>query len=101
VAGAQGASHCDAEHTLCKLLPHRREVISMLEDCQVILCRGMGWRAATELVRHGINPLVIVGELSPRVAVEHYLAGKLKPAPGFCRRQAKPTGTAETAAFGP
>ena len=63
------------------------EVIALIQDCRAVLCRGMGWRIAEELVRRGINPLVIAGDLSPRAAVEHYLAGTLKAAPGFCRRQ--------------
>ncbi len=94
-AEAQRAAHCDAELTLRRLLPRRGEQAGVLNDCQVVLCRGMGWRAAAELVRHGINPLVIVGELSPRVAVEHYLAGTLKPAPRFCRYQHRPDAAAD------
>ena len=96
VSDTHGDAHCEAAHTLDGLLPHYSDLIGVLDDCQVVLCRGMGWRAAAELVRRGINPLVIVGELSPRVAVEHYLAGTLKPAPGFCRRQKKPPATAES-----
>ena len=87
--------HCEAEQAFPGLSHHHGDVIAVLEDCQVVLCRGMGWRAATELVHHGINPLVIVGELSPRVAVEHYLAGTLQPASGFCRRQKEPAAAAD------
>ncbi len=87
--------HCEAEQAFHGLSHHHGDVIAVLEDCQVVLCRGMGWRAATELVHHGINPLVIVGELSPRVAVEHYLAGTLQPASGFCRRQKEPAAAAD------
>ena len=60
-------------------------MIAALEDCRVIVCRGMGWHAAAALVRRGINPLVISGDMSPREAAEQYLAGTLKPASGFCR----------------
>jgi predicted Fe-Mo cluster-binding NifX family protein len=98
-SGAPGAprnAHCDTEHMLRRLFPHHGDATGVLDGCQVVLCRGMGWRAAAELVRHGINPLVIVGELSPRVAVEHYLAGTLKPAPGFCRYPNRPPAAAES-----
>ncbi len=61
------------------------DMVATLHDCQVVLCRGMGWHAAEELVRSGINPMVIQGGLSPREAVEHYLDGKLIPGHGFCR----------------
>ncbi len=67
-----------------------REMIAALEGCQVVLCRGMGWHAASELVRSGINPLVIQDELSPRDAVLKYIAGALKPAAGFCRITGRP-----------
>lgn len=64
--------------------------VEAVEDCQVVLCRGMSWRVASELIRRGVNPMVISGELSPREAVEHYLAGTLRPAAGFCRRKKWP-----------
>ena len=97
MSSTHGEGYCEAVYTLPNASHYRANVIAMLEDCQVVLCRGMGWRTATELVRHGINPLVIAGELSPRGAIEHYLAGTLKPAPGFCRRQQKPAATADSA----
>ncbi len=61
------------------------DLVRAIFDCQVVLCRGMGWRAAEELVRNGINPMVIQGELSPQDAVQHYINGTLNPADGFCR----------------
>jgi predicted Fe-Mo cluster-binding NifX family protein len=64
-------------------------ILAALDDCRVILCRGMGWRAASALVRGGLNPLVIKGEVSPREAVEQYMNGTLQPASGFCRCQDK------------
>lgn len=67
------------------------EMVSAIEDCHVVLCRGMGWRAAQELVRSGINPLVIQDELTPQQAVEKYLAGELTPAKGFCRNTGRPS----------
>ena len=65
-------------------------MVDAIQDCQVVLCRGMGWRAAQELVRRGINPLVIQDELTPRQAVQKYLAGELTPAQGFCRNTGRP-----------
>jgi predicted Fe-Mo cluster-binding NifX family protein len=64
-------------------------IIGAMSDCRVILCRGMGWRAASALARGGINPLVIKGEVSPREAAEQYLTGTLQPASGFCRCQSE------------
>ena len=78
---------CEAErgmHNNGSTVDHA-DMVAALEGCQVVLCHGMGWRAAEELVRTGINPMVIQGELSPREAVQHYIDGKLTPAHGFCR----------------
>jgi predicted Fe-Mo cluster-binding NifX family protein len=83
--GDRADCHCYGQDDLEVLALNQCPVISMLEDCRAVLCRGMGWRIAEEFVRHGVNPLVIAGDLSPRAAVEHYLAGTLKPANGFCR----------------
>lgn len=86
ISSDRAECHCYGQEELDGLARDRRDVIGMLVDCRAVLCRGMGWRIAEELVRHGVNPLVIAGDLSPRAAIEHYLAGTLKPAPGFCRR---------------
>ena len=78
---------CEAErgpHTNGVQVEHA-DMVACLRDCHIVLCRGMGWRAAEELVRLGINPMVIQGELSPEEAVQHYIDGKLTPAHGFCR----------------
>ena len=67
-----------------------REMVAELEGCQVVLCRGMGLRAAGDLVRCGINPIVISDELSPAEAVQKYIDGALTPAAGFCRISGRP-----------
>ena len=70
------------------LVPSPRRRDCRARGLSASCCAGAWVGAApTELVRQGVNPLVIVEDLSPRVAVEHYLAGTLKPASGFCRRQ--------------
>lgn len=72
-----------------------REMVSTLSGCHLVLCRGMGWYAAQMLVRNGINPQVIRGELTPREAVEDYLTGRLTPAAGFCRATGRRGGSAD------
>jgi predicted Fe-Mo cluster-binding NifX family protein len=70
--------------------PDYSDMVDALAGCQAVLCRGMGWQAAEALVRGGINPLVIQGELSPHEAVQQYIDGKLIPATGFCRNTGRP-----------
>ncbi|MHB8973066.1 MAG: NifB/NifX family molybdenum-iron cluster-binding protein [Pirellulaceae bacterium] len=78
---------CEAHHAYQNRVHDYGQMIAALEDCRVVLCRGMGVRAAVALVRRGINPLVIAGDMSPRQAAEQYIAGTLQPASGFCRCQ--------------
>jgi predicted Fe-Mo cluster-binding NifX family protein len=60
-------------------------IINALKDCEVVLCYGMGWRAAEDLKQNGIRAFVIQGEVTPEQAVNDYLAGKLALAGDFCR----------------
>lgn len=60
-------------------------IVAALRDCDVILCYGMGWRAAEDLKQNGIQAFVLQGEMSPEAAVSAYLAGELGPAGGLCR----------------
>ena len=67
-------------------LPHSHaDIVAALRDCDVLLCQGMGWRAADELQRGGIQPVVFAGEMTPEEAVQGYLSGSLKAGGGFCR----------------
>ena len=61
------------------------DIVRALRDCDVVLCRGMGWRAAEELKANGLEPFVFDGDLSAEGAALAYLAGTLKSAGGFCR----------------
>lgn len=84
-----GMGICESRRGLNQATIDYSAIVAALDDCQVILCRGMGWRAASALVRGGLNPLVIQGDVSPREAVQQYLSGTLQPASGFCRCQDK------------
>lgn len=59
----------------------------VLQDCEAILCLGMGWRAAEALKSFGVEPLIVQTELPAQEAVEAYLAGSLPTGGGFCRCQ--------------
>ena len=82
-AHAQGQCHGEHQH-------HDHEhghgdVVAALRDCSAVLCGGMGSRAAEELERHGIRPVVVRGDVSPLDAVRQYAAGLLNSSTGFCR----------------
>ena len=60
-------------------------IVNALRDCDLVLCYGMGWRAAAELQQNGIQAAIIGEETTPEKAVAAYLAGELKTGDGFCR----------------
>ena len=60
-------------------------LINALHDCQAILCAGMGFRAAQDLKRNGIEPFVVGRDKTPEEAMAMYLSGKLNSdAQSFC-----------------
>ncbi len=73
-----GDHHHDHSHS-------HADVVTALSDCAVVLCGGMGLRAAEELSANGIRSLVIQGAASPEEAVDAFLSGSLKTAGSFCR----------------
>jgi len=74
----EGEHHHDQPHS-------HADIIAALHDCQVVLCGGMGWRAAEDLQANSIRPVMVDASLSPNQAAQGFLDGKLKPGSGFCR----------------
>ena len=65
--------------------PHSHaDVVSALHECDVVLCLGMGQRAAADLKANGIQPFVIDSAFSPEDGVAAYLGGTLRIAGDFC-----------------
>ncbi len=81
--GAEGHGH-DHGHSHGHGHNHA-SMAEVLQDCEAILCRGMGWRAAEALQATGIQPLMVQTDLPAQEAVEAYLAGALATGDGFCR----------------
>lgn len=66
--------------------PHSHaDIVGALRDCQIVLCGGMGWRAAQELEAAGIRPVVAQQTGTAREVVEAFLSGKLETQAPFCR----------------
>jgi len=59
-------------------------IVAALKDCEAVLCYGMGRRAAEALREGGIKAFILQEQVSPRVAVEKYIAGQLATAGDFC-----------------
>jgi predicted Fe-Mo cluster-binding NifX family protein len=74
----EGEHHHDQPHS-------HAAIVEALRDCQVVLCGGMGWRAAQEFQANGIRAVVVDFSLSPEQAVQGLVDGTLKPNAGFCR----------------
>jgi len=75
----EGSHHHDDQ-------PHSHaDIVNALRDCEVVLCRGMGWRAGEELRANGIEPFLVKNDISAEEAVKAYLTGGLEAAGDFCR----------------
>jgi predicted Fe-Mo cluster-binding NifX family protein len=77
-AHAQGKCNHEHDHT-------HGPIIQALQDCDLVLCYGMGWRAAQELQQNNIQVGILVEEMTPDEAIQRYLAGELTTGDGFCR----------------
>jgi len=67
--------------------PHSHAgIVSILAGCEIVICGGMGWRAAEALQSAGIVPVVGPVEGSAEGAVMAYLNGELAADPdAICR----------------
>lgn len=66
--------------------PHSHaDIVGALRDCEVVLCGGMGWRAAQELEAAGIRPIVVRQPGTAREIAKSFLGGKIKTQAPFCR----------------
>ena len=67
--------------------PHSHAgILSALAGCDVVICAGMGWRAAEALKSGGIGEIAITTPRPAEDAVAAFLAGSLGAADqSFCR----------------
>jgi len=81
---AQGA--CD--HHSAESKPHNHAgILAALEGCEVVICAGMGQRAA-EALRNCSTQILVAPPASAEETVGTYLAGKLTPqTKRFCQCQ--------------
>jgi predicted Fe-Mo cluster-binding NifX family protein len=64
-----GGSHHHGQHRF-------HEKLAVMEDCQVVLCRGMGNPAYEKLVQAGLQP-ILTDIVNVETAVQAYLAGTI------------------------
>lgn len=82
---AHAKGECDGKHDHHHDQPHSHaNIVNALHDCEVVLCRGMGFRAAEDLKAHGIRPFIIAEDGTPDAIVASLLAGTLKGSSTFC-----------------
>jgi predicted Fe-Mo cluster-binding NifX family protein len=81
---AHAKGECDDQHHHDQ--PHSHaDIVAALRDCQVVLCGGMGYRAAEDLKAGGMQAIIVDPSLTPEQAVAELIAGKARPGRGFCR----------------
>jgi predicted Fe-Mo cluster-binding NifX family protein len=76
---------CDGQEVHLHAPHNHADIVEALRDCRVVLCGGMGWRAAEEFQSRGIQPLVVKFPGPAAEAVAAYLAGTLPSVIPFCR----------------
>ena len=63
-------------------------IVALLQDCEVVLCGGMGARAAEALTQQGVKPVVLPVAGSVEDALAHYLRDQGRgAAAAFCACQ--------------
>jgi len=79
---AQGA--CDHHSTASK--PHSHAgILTAIKGCEIVICAGMGSRAAAALKAGGVTQIVVTKAGPAEETVSAYLTGKLTPkADNFC-----------------
>ena len=82
---AHALGQCHDEHGHHDQPHSHSSIVAALQDCDAVLCYGMGWRAAEDLNNNGIKAFVLEGEVAPAEAVKQFVTGELKPASNFCR----------------
>ena len=61
-------------------------ILSSIAGSEVVICAGMGWRAAEALKLAGIREVVVTEPGNAQEKVQAYLRGELvNSGPGFCR----------------
>jgi predicted Fe-Mo cluster-binding NifX family protein len=65
---------------------HHGGMAALLHDCQVVVCGGMGWRAAEALKSAGITCVIASGSGPADQLVAGYLSGRIEVSgTGFCK----------------
>ena len=84
--GHSHAHHHGAEGSSAEAQHHHEGILSALAGCKVVICAGIGQRAAQALKAGGINEIILAEPGSAVDAVSDFLAGKLiSKAESFCR----------------
>ncbi|MBC7353418.1 MAG: hypothetical protein H5U08_13745 [Thermogutta sp.] len=74
-----GQGGCQCRGTRHGDQPHNHaQIVDALRDCQIVLCGGIGRKAAQELEAVGVRPIVIQPTGSARQVVEAYLGGNIE-----------------------
>lgn len=77
--GCHGGGHDHGPHSHAGL-------IEALKDCEAVITAGIGWRAAEDLKKHGIQPFSVSLPCTPEEAVSKYSKGNLEAADQvYCR----------------
>jgi len=73
-----GQNEGDSCQCLTKAVPGQQDQLSLLKDCEVVICLGIGPRAVGALRAAGIKPVVLQEATRPEEAALAYARGQLE-----------------------
>ena len=80
------ASTCTGDHAGANAAHSHTAILSSIAGCDVVICAGMGWRAAEALKQAGVREVVVTEPGPAEEKVRAYLKGEITAgAQGFCR----------------
>jgi predicted Fe-Mo cluster-binding NifX family protein len=83
---AHGEAGCGGEHAGHNEPHSHAAILSSIAGCDVVICAGMGWRAAEALKQAGVREVIMTEPGPAEEKVQAYLRGEMPAAgPGFCR----------------
>ncbi len=81
---AHALGECNGEHAHHEEHHSHAGIVAALQECDAVLCYGMGFRAAQDLQANGIKAYILESEYTPEEAVSAFIRGDVKKSGGFC-----------------
>ena len=79
------ASNCGGHHSGSSQPHDHTAILSAIAGCDVVICAGIGRRAADALKQHGVREVIVTTPGPAEERIQAYLKGKLDSVPNLCQ----------------